>query len=65
MDFRAFTLAAASARVETAKTSLADTQLYAPDDGIILSRVREPGAIVAAGATVYTLSLIDPVWIRA
>lgn len=59
------TLAAAAARVETAKTSLADTQLYAPDDGIILSRVREPGAIVAAGATVYTLSLIDPVWIRA
>lgn len=59
------TLAAAGARVETAKTSLADTQLHAPDDGIILSRVREPGAIVAAGATVYTLSLIDPVWIRA
>ena len=27
--------------------------------------MREPGAIVAAGATVYTLSLIDPVWIRA
>ncbi len=58
-------LAAAKANVESTKTSLADTQLYAPDDGIILSRVREPGAIVAAGATVYTLSLIDPIWIRA
>ena len=58
-------LASAQARLESAKTSLSDTQLYAPDNGIILSRVREPGAIVAAGATAYTLSLVDPVWIRA
>jgi HlyD family secretion protein len=57
-------LAAAQARVDSAKTSLADTQLYAPENGVILSRVREPGAIVAAGATAYTLSLTDPVWIR-
>ena len=57
-------LAAAQARVDTAKTSLADTQLYAPEGGVILSRVREPGAIVAAGATTYTLSLTDPVWVR-
>ena len=57
-------LAAAQARVDTAKTSLADTQLHAPESGVILSRVREPGAIVAAGATVYTVSLSDPVWIR-
>jgi HlyD family secretion protein len=57
-------LQAAQARVDSAKTSLADTQLYAPEGGIILTRVREPGAIVAAGATAYTLSLTDPVWIR-
>jgi HlyD family secretion protein len=57
-------LAAAQARVDSAKTSLADTQLYAPESGVILSRVREPGAIVAAGATAYTVSLTDPVWIR-
>ena len=57
-------LAAAQARVDSAKTSLGDTQLYAPESGVILSRVREPGAIVAAGATAYTVSLTDPVWIR-
>ena len=57
-------LAAAQARVDSALTSLADTQLFAPESGVILSRVREPGAIVAAGATVYTMSLTDPVWIR-
>jgi HlyD family secretion protein len=58
-------LAAAQARVDSTKTSLDDTQLYAPESGVVLTRVREQGAIVAAGATVYTLSLIDPVWIRA
>jgi len=57
-------LTAAQARVDSAKTSLGDTQLHAPDSGVILSRVREPGAVVAAGATVYTLSLTDPVWVR-
>jgi HlyD family secretion protein len=31
----------------------------------VLSRVREPGAIVAPGETAYTLSLDRPVWVRA
>jgi HlyD family secretion protein len=57
-------LQAAQARVDSAKTSLADTQLYAPENGVILTRVREPGAIVAAGSTAYTVSLSNPVWIR-
>jgi HlyD family secretion protein len=58
-------LQAAEARLATAETALADASLNAPADGIVLARVREPGAIVAAGATVYTLSLTDPVWVRA
>jgi len=57
-------LQAAQARVDSAKTSLADTHLYAPENGIILVRARELGAIVAAGETAYTVSLTDPVWIR-
>ena len=36
-----------------------------PEDGVVLSRVSEKGAIVATGATVFTLSLSDPVWVRA
>jgi len=52
------------ARVALIKTQLADTQLHSPTDGTILTRVREPGAIVTAGATVYTLALNSPVWVR-
>ena len=39
--------------------------LLAPSNGIISVRARELGAIVQAGQTVYTLTLNDPVWIRA
>ncbi len=57
-------LDAAKARLEQAEINLQDTEILAPTDGIILTRVREPGAIVAAGQTVYTLQLLSPVWIR-
>jgi len=58
-------LKAAEARMEQAKTSLADTEIVAPSDGIVLTRVMEPGSIVAAGQTIYSVSLISPVWVRA
>jgi len=54
----------ALARIDLVETSLADTKIHAPSDGIILTRVREPGAIVSSGASVYTLALSTPVWIR-
>lgn len=56
---------AATARLEQAKTRLSDTQLHAPSDGIILTRVTEPGAVVSTGQTVYALCLHTPVWVRA
>jgi HlyD family secretion protein len=59
------TVAAAQARLEKAQTALADATLLAPSNGIISVRARELGAIVQAGQTVYTLTLNDPVWIRA
>jgi HlyD family secretion protein len=55
----------ASAQWDQASTQLEDTQLLAPNNGIILTRVREPGAIVAAGAPVYTVSLTDTIYVRA
>ncbi len=58
-------LAAAEARLEKAQTALSDATLLAPSAGIISVRAREVGAIVQAGQTVYTLTLNDPVWIRA
>lgn len=57
-------LAATEAKLSTARTSLEDTQLRAPNDGVVLSRVREPGAIVAPSDMVTVLSLLKPVWVR-
>lgn len=46
-------------------TNLNDTEVYAPNDGVILTRIREPGSVVKEGDPIYTLSLISPVWVRA
>ena len=54
----------AMARLQQAKTRLQDTELFDPNDGIILTRVREPGAVVGVGEPVYTLALDNPVWVR-
>ncbi|MBC7174067.1 MAG: HlyD family efflux transporter periplasmic adaptor subunit, partial [Polyangiaceae bacterium] len=48
-----------------AETMVADTVLEAPSDATVLTRVREPGSMLGAGEPVYTLSLRDPVYVRA
>lgn len=58
-------LAGAEANLSAAKTSLADTELKAPAAGVILSRLREPGAIVATSDIIFVLSLDRPVWVRS
>ena len=58
-------LGGAIARRDQAQTALDDTRLYAPNPGIIMTRVQEPGAMLAVGAPVYSLSLTDTVYIRA
>ncbi|MDC9592516.1 secretion protein HlyD [Xenorhabdus sp. IM139775] len=55
----------ADAAVAQAELNLKDTQLTAPSAGMILTRAIEPGTMLAAGNTVFTLSLTNPVWIRA
>jgi HlyD family secretion protein len=52
------------ANLRAAERQLADSDLIAPSDGTVLSRVREVGAIVGTGDTVYVLSLNTPVWVR-
>ena len=54
----------AQARIDLAQTSLDDTEIHAPNDGTILTRVREEGSIVGEGQFVYTLALKNPVWVR-
>jgi HlyD family secretion protein len=48
-----------------AQDNLSYTEVYAPTDGIILTRIREPGSVVIESEPVYTLSISSPVWIRA
>lgn len=58
-------LEAADAQLEQARTSLADTRLVAPSDALVSARLREVGSMVGASLPVYTLSLQEPVYIRA
>lgn len=44
--------------------NLDDTKLYAPYKGIILTRIREKGTILNANEPVYSISMIEPVWVR-
>jgi HlyD family secretion protein len=54
----------ARATLQNAQRNLADCQLFAPTDGVIITRAVEPGAIVQAGTTAYVLALNEPVWVR-
>ncbi len=55
----------AQAQLESAQINLKDTEIFSPSDGIMMTRVLEPGAIIAPLSIVYTLSLHKPVWVRA
>ncbi len=55
----------AVAQKNYAQNQLDYTKIYAPDDGIIMVRVQEPGATVSKGQIVYSMSKTKPVWIRA
>jgi HlyD family secretion protein len=55
----------AQARLSAAQTTLDDTRLVAPSDGVVISRVHEVGAIVSPNDIVYVLSLTRSVWVRA
>ena len=55
----------AVAQAAKARTDLGDTVLRAPNGGTILTRAREPGAIVQPGETVLTLTIDRPMRVRA
>jgi HlyD family secretion protein len=70
--YRKEEIAEAQANAAKAESSLAqsqlrldDTVLKSPSAGVILTRAVEPGAVLTNGATVFTLSLSQPVWVRA
>ena len=59
------TLRAQEASLALAREEQADASLYAPADGIIQDRLLEPGDMASPQRSVYTLALVDPVWVRA
>lgn len=59
------TLKAAKATLAFAQREVADTQLYAPADGVIEDRILEPGDMATPQTPVFTLALDNPVWVRA
>ncbi len=59
------TLQADAAALALAQKELADTQLYAPADGVIQDRILEPGDMAAPQTPVFTLALDNPLWVRA
>ncbi|MCE7795656.1 HlyD family efflux transporter periplasmic adaptor subunit [Sphingobium sufflavum] len=58
-------LAAAEASAKSVTTDRGDARLLAAVAGTVVTRAREPGAIVAAGETVLTLSIDRPLRVRA
>lgn len=57
-------LAIAEATLESAQLDLADSELLAPQNGQIMTRIVEPGTIINAGSNIVTLALNDSIWVR-
>ena len=53
------------AGVGFARSKVADTLIYAPQDGIIITRDLETGATVAPGMPIFTLADPRTVWVKA
>jgi len=59
------TLLEAQSALQVALDNLSFTDIFAPNEGIILTRIKEPGSIIKESDPIYTLSLTTPVWVRA
>ena len=53
------------ADLSQATLRLQDTSLYSPSDGVVLTRAVEPGTMLVANSALLTISLTNPVWVRA
>ncbi|MGH7828351.1 MAG: efflux RND transporter periplasmic adaptor subunit [Candidatus Binatia bacterium] len=47
------------------RQQLADTRLLSPVDGVVRTRVMEPGEMATPQKPVFSLAIIDPKWVRA
>lgn len=57
-------LRASEAQAALLRQQLADSQLIAPVDAVVRSRVMEPGEMASPQRTVFALAVTDPKWVR-
>jgi HlyD family secretion protein len=55
----------AQANLDVSRLAIRDAMLQAPSDGYILTRTIEKGEMIQAGSPAFSLSLTNPVWVRA
>jgi HlyD family secretion protein len=58
-------LQANEAQLALARQQLADATLFSPVDGVIRSRLMEPGDMASPQRPVFSLAVVDPKWVRA
>jgi HlyD family secretion protein len=58
-------LRADQSQLELLRRQLADSELVAPGDAVVRSRLLEPGEMVSPQRPVLNLAILDPKWIRA
>jgi HlyD family secretion protein len=58
-------LRANQSQLELLRRQLADSELVAPSDAVVRSRLLEPGEMASPQRPVLNLALIDPKWVRA
>jgi HlyD family secretion protein len=54
----------AKANLATARQNVDDCKLFAPVDGVIITRAVEPGTIVSTSSVIYSICQNEPVWVR-
>jgi len=52
------------ANLATARQNVDDCKLFAPVDGVIITRAVEPGTIVSTSSIIYSICQNEPVWVR-
>ena len=58
-------LAAIEAQLALLKQQLTDAELVAPVEGVVRSRLMEPGEMASPQRPVFSLAIVDPKWVRA
>ncbi len=65
IDIARAQLRQSEAALALAQTELARTVLHAPSDGVVMTRVIEPGTVVMPTSVIYSVAITSEVWVRA